>query len=444
MKFGTESETLEFKESTGELHQAVESIAAILNKHESGKIYFGIDDAGNIKGQVISDSTFKTVSDAILRDIEPRIIPTIEKEEHDGKTILKVSFKGTQKPYSAFGRFLTRVGTQNRAMTRNELRKLIKQEDYSFPWEKEIYDMTLDDFDDQALYNYYQEAVGCGRLTLPSYDKESLLTVLDLYKNGKFNNAAFALFGKNANIKLKVACFATDEKLTFTDLNSIRGNIYNLIQFGVTYILNHIDWRISIGLKREETPEIPVQAIREIIVNAFAHAMYQPTPEIEINIHPGHITIFNPGSFPDDLTPRDFVTGTHSSIKRNPLILDVLYRCKNVEKTGTGFKRVDKMCVESGVRWDSRNSAYGFYFTFYRNRQQAPKVIETAERPMLSDIEMFVFTEIKNNPKISRTELSNTVGRSVRSIQRITNTLVEKGYLIRIGNNQFGYWEIVH
>lgn len=30
MKFGTESETLEFKESTSELHQAVESIAAIL------------------------------------------------------------------------------------------------------------------------------------------------------------------------------------------------------------------------------------------------------------------------------------------------------------------------------------------------------------------------------------------------------------------------------
>ncbi|MDY5298401.1 MAG: winged helix-turn-helix transcriptional regulator, partial [Candidatus Enteromonas sp.] len=131
-------------------------------------------------------------------------------------------------------------------------------------------------------------------------------------------------------------------------------------------------------------------------------------------------------------------------IKRNPLILDVLYRCKNVEKTGTGFKRVDEMCAKNGVRWDSRNSAYGFYFTFYRNKQQAAKVIETTERPKLSDIEMFVFTEIKNNPKITRAELSNTVGRSVRSIQRIANTLVEKGYLIRIGNNQFGYWEVVH
>lgn len=59
MKFGTESETLEFKESTSELHQAVESIAAILNKHESGKIYFGIDDAGNIKGQVSQTAPLK-------------------------------------------------------------------------------------------------------------------------------------------------------------------------------------------------------------------------------------------------------------------------------------------------------------------------------------------------------------------------------------------------
>lgn len=33
MNFGKESEIFEFKESTSELHQAIESIDAILNKH---------------------------------------------------------------------------------------------------------------------------------------------------------------------------------------------------------------------------------------------------------------------------------------------------------------------------------------------------------------------------------------------------------------------------
>ena len=60
-------------------------------------------------------------------------------------------------------------------------------------------------------------------------------------------------------------------------------------------------------LKREEIPEIPVKAIREIVINAFAHAIYEPIPEVEINIHPGLVTIFNPGSFPDDLTPEDYI-----------------------------------------------------------------------------------------------------------------------------------------
>lgn len=65
--------------------------------------------------------------------------------------------------------------------------------------------------------------------------------------------------------------------------------------------------------------------------------MYFPTPEIEINIHPGKVTVFNPGSFPDGLTPKDYIDNNISSVKRNPIILDVLYRCKDVEKSGKLF-----------------------------------------------------------------------------------------------------------
>ena len=110
MNLGSETETIEFKESTGEIHQAIESIAAILNKYSRGELYFGINDDGSLKGQVVKDSTIKTISDAILRDIEPRITPTIERQSYENIN----SFYGMQKPYSAFGKFLVRVGTQNR------------------------------------------------------------------------------------------------------------------------------------------------------------------------------------------------------------------------------------------------------------------------------------------------------------------------------------------
>ena len=40
MNLGNESETVEFKQSTGELHQAIEAIEAMLNKHGYGGIVF--------------------------------------------------------------------------------------------------------------------------------------------------------------------------------------------------------------------------------------------------------------------------------------------------------------------------------------------------------------------------------------------------------------------
>lgn len=436
MVFDRETELIEFKETTGELHQAIEAIAAMLNKSGHGEIYFGVNDKGEIKGQPISDQTIRNVSDGIMRDIEPVVTPTIEVLNCDGKTVMKVSFSGNQKPYSAYGKYLIRVGTQNRKMTRDELRRLIKEEDYSIPWEKESKKISLSDIDDDSLEKYYAEAVACGRLIMPKYDKKELLTILDLYHEPYFNNAAFALFGKNANIGLKTACYATDEKITFTDINAIKGNIYTLINIAEKYVSNNIRWRADIELKRIETPEIPVQAYREIIVNAFAHAMYVPTPEIEVDIYPGKVSITNPGSFPDNLTPDDFITTSQPSIKRNPLILDVLYRCKDVEKSGTGFRRMNELCEAAGVKWECYKLAYSFMFSFKRNTASKNDVQD------LSQEELTAYMIIKNNPKISREALAAALGTSVRTSQRITEGLTEKKYIKKMGNNRYSYWKI--
>jgi len=95
-------------------------------------------------------------------------------------------------------------------------------------------------------------------------------------------------------------------------------------------------------------PELPERAVREMVVNAFAHARYyDKSTEHEIDVHPGKITVYNPGPFPDDLTPNDFVSSDLASLKRNPLILDVLYRSKDVEKEASGFKRMNKLMSEN-------------------------------------------------------------------------------------------------
>ncbi len=431
-----ETEITELKASTGELHEAVESIASILNKHGKGTLYFGILDDGTIKGQIVSDSTIKGVTDAILRNIEPRITPTVEQVTLHGKSVIKVTFSGKEQPYSAFGRFLIRVGTQNRQMTRSELERLIKTSDYSSSWEKEEANISFDDLDLDAMRNYWREAVSAGRLRMDEFDPHLLLATLGLERDGKYLNSANVLFGKNPLVEAKCACYVDDEKLSVRNLSLQKGNVYNLIRFCLTYILNHINWKIEIGLK--EHPEIPERAIFEIIVNAFAHASYNSFPQIDIDIHPNMVTISNPGSFPDWLQPSDFVSKNIPSMKRNPLILETLYRCEAAEKAGTGFKNMDELCNESGVKWKAEKSASGFSFTFLRNG----KGISNLALSGLTPNERAVYALIKGNTRITREEIAKSIGRTVRTVQRITNSLVDKGYILRVGNNQFGYWEI--
>jgi ATP-dependent DNA helicase RecG len=105
-----ESETVELKKSTSELKEAVISIAAMLNKHGKGTVYFGIKDDGTAIGQQAGKETLRDVAQAIAERIEPKIFPRIKTTSIQGKTCVKVEFEGAQSPYFAYGRAYTRGG----------------------------------------------------------------------------------------------------------------------------------------------------------------------------------------------------------------------------------------------------------------------------------------------------------------------------------------------
>lgn len=435
MVIGTESEIVEFKLTTGEKKEAAASLAAMLNKHCKGTVYFGIDDGGFIKGQQISDSTKKDITRTIAELIEPKISPTIEVVTIDGKDVIKVSASGRARPYSVSGKYLMRVGTENRIMSQEDLRTLIKNEDYSSKWEEEVTDYSYDDLDDEALLDFYKSARDAKRLEMTDYDKKKLLDNLGLMKDGYAKNGTYALFGKEAKIGLKLATFASESKVTFLDLKLINGNVYTLINIAVNYILNHLNWRVEIGdVKRREVPEIPSEAIREIVVNAFAHSSYENLPEIEIGIHPKTIEIYNPGTFPDQLTPFDFIEQNMPSFIRNRMILDILFRSKDVEKMGTGLQRVNSLCKENGLSWNYRKLAYGFIFEFVRPN---PSIRENAS---LSKSEKAVLSLISADSGLTKSGMAKRLGKSEKTIQRALSSLISKGLVENNVNNREVRW----
>lgn len=99
-----ESERVELKKSTSELKEGVISIVSMLNKHQEGKLYFGIANDGRVIGQTITENTLREVSRVIFDNIEPKIYPEVRKERVKEKDCIVVKFKGNNIPYFAYGR----------------------------------------------------------------------------------------------------------------------------------------------------------------------------------------------------------------------------------------------------------------------------------------------------------------------------------------------------
>ena len=56
-----ESETLEFKRTTGERRAATHTLCGMLN-HHGGRVLFGVEPDGRIAGQMVSDHTIEELA----------------------------------------------------------------------------------------------------------------------------------------------------------------------------------------------------------------------------------------------------------------------------------------------------------------------------------------------------------------------------------------------
>lgn len=443
MNLGIESETLEFKKSTAELEKAVNNIASMLNKHGHGTVYFGVSPDGNVTGQLISASTLNDIASKIKDTIKPMIYPEIKKEEFDGQTVIRVDFSGTEKPYSSNGRYYKRVFDRTEEMTPDELKQMMASTDHSSYWENNTTRYGLEVLDSNALKNFYEKAISCGRLDpMSQYDEAELLTGLGLYEDGKLTNAGYYLFSNKKPITLKIGVYVSDERINFSDIQRIEDNIYNLIAKSYSYIKEHINWRVQIGdgTSRVEIPEIPIEAIREIVVNSFVHANYRGMSENEIAITPTQLEIYNPGEFPENLTPEMFVKERIKSMPRNKVISNTLYKSKDVEIFGSGFKKVFTYCEKYGTTTKSFSGNGGFFFVFYRNSAKQSSI--TTKQKKISTVEA-IYELLKEDPTQTREVLAQKIGKNMRTIQRAIDKLANDKRIIRIGSNKTGYWEII-
>jgi ATP-dependent DNA helicase RecG len=125
-------------------------------------------------------------------------------------------------------------------------------------------------------------------------------------------------------------------------------------------------------LRREEIPEYPMAALREAITNAVMHRdWFNEGANVFVEIYTDRIEVSNPGGLPKGMLPSDL---GHKSVRRNPLIADLLHRIEFIEKAGTGIKRMREEAKKYGSPEPKFETTGFFTATFYPNpevRRQA-------------------------------------------------------------------------
>lgn len=444
VEFGNETETLEFKKSTSELKEACVSIAAMLNKHGLGTVLFGVKPDGTAIGQDISEATLRNISRTIAESIKPQVYPTITTEILDAVSVVKVEVNGNDIPYSARGRYYLRTADEDRLVTPAALRDFFAKTSGLVSWETADSGVSIGQLDNEAFGRFIQDGLRAGRLPESEESNEWILDRLGLTTGGNLNNAGNLLFGSTSLISLKMAVFATPEKLTFLDIKHAERNIYRLLEIAEKYVLANIRWRSEIvSGSREEIPEIPAAAVREIVANSFAHADYRARGiSHEVCVYSDRVTIFSPGSFANNHSPEEYVAGVLPSLPRNPLIAKTLYLGHKIEQFGSGLKRVAVLCDDADIAYEFTNLDVGFTVTLMRGpveRIDADVAIEIT----LNSTEMAVLALLSQNPQQTRQELAEKISRTTRTVQRALNTLVAKGYVRREGSKAHPEWIVL-
>lgn len=367
-----ESEVVEFKRTTGERREAMQTLCAMLN-HRGGRVLFGVQPDGRVVGQQVSDRTLEELAQEI-REIDPPAFPQIERVAvGSGLEVVCVAVgQGASRPYSYRGQAYLRVGNVNARLSRDEYNRMLLERLHGEQrWENEpAPDWTIADLDVDELVRTVEEAIRRGRAEDPgTRDPAELLRGLGLMRDGAMLRAAAVLFGRQERLEarmpqclLRVARFRGVDRTEFLDNRQFSGNVFRLLQLAERFLRESLPvaGRVLPGLfERVDDPLYPPLALREALANAFCHRDYSiGGGSVAVAIYDDRLEVTSSGTLHFGLTPAALLQ-PHESLPWNPLIARVLYRRGVIEQWGRGTLKIVELMQQAGLHPPTIEDARG-------------------------------------------------------------------------------------
>ncbi len=321
-----ESKTLEFKQQLPKGQQIAKTLIAFANG-SGGKLIVGVTDDRQLVG--IQDDIFELqdkITSMIYELCAPQLAAQIYIENIDGVELLVVEVaRGSLFPYylKSVGReqgTYIRLGASNRVASPEHIQQLELQRlnisfdalaNYQYPLEK--LDLTV-----------LEAAFKAADKTLTLEKMLNLKLVIEEQGQRYASHGLLILLGQYEHVMTQCARFKGTNMSVFLDRKEYTGDLFSQIEQTEIFIKNHLSLRAEIrGLKRYDYLEIPENAIREALVNAYVHRDYSNFGRnIKVAVYDDLVNIVSPGGLPNGLTEADLLqipvgTITEEGIRKN-------------------------------------------------------------------------------------------------------------------------------
>jgi ATP-dependent DNA helicase RecG len=447
-----ESETLEFKKTTGELKEGCQTACAMFNGI-GGFVLFGVTNDGRILGQDVAATTLENVSRQV-RLIEPPTFPDLETIAlTNGKMVIALRVSGGGGPYSYDGRPYVRYGATTIVMPRDRYeRMLLERMHATSRWENQpAQGVTVADLDEVEIVRTIEEAIRRGRLEDPgTRNPQDLLPGLGLVHNGQLLNAAVVLFGQANRMLpnypqclLRMARFRGKDRTEFIDNRQEVGHAFELLQRAQRFLRDHlpIAGRVEPTLfERVDDPLYPPDALREALANALCHRDYGiPGGSISIGIYDDRLEISSTGILPFGLTSED-LKRPHQSRPWNPLIAQVFYRRGIIESWGRGTLKMIELIHKAGlVPPDFECNAGEVIVRFFPTQYVPPLRVDHH----LSELQREILEILAHSPRALREILDSlAVSTPERTVQDNLKILRELELVELTGMRRAARWRL--
>ena len=350
--FSGESKNIEYKVSLPDKSEKyMKTIVAFANT-QGGKLIVGVDDKTHQIVGVENDVLFQLmdgIANAVSDSCVPQIIPDIEPQTVNGKTVIVVSVEaGKNRPYylkskgKDNGTYIRVAGTSRQAFP--EKIKELEMEGARISWDELTcvgYPVSEDVTEKlcQDIEKFRKKA----GMSEHSVKKEQLINwkILKQSEGQLLATNAYALLTSDyfSFSKTQCAVFKGTDRAVFLDKREFTGPIYTQIEEAVDFVLRNIRLGATIdGLVRKERYELPPEAIREMIINAHCHRNLLDESCIQVAVYDDRLEVTSPGGLYNGLTYEEVMSG-HSKI-RNKGIANIFNQMGLVEAWGSGIKRI--------------------------------------------------------------------------------------------------------